>query len=254
MAGQDRLGRVFRRKQQIASHIEIDARGRPMRIALRQNARAVRYLLRLPADNSGPVITIPKGGTQAQAERFARAHVDWLLERLEQRPEFVAFEPGARIPLRGVEHRIVPTGKLRGLVKTGEDNGEPILLVPGDETQIPRKLANWLKAEAKRDLTEATRIYAERIDKKVAGLTIRDTKSRWGSCAHNGKLSFSWRLILAPPEILDYVAAHEVAHLREMNHSDRFWSLCEDLAPHTPGARKWLKENGNRLHGYGEPV
>ncbi|NVK34196.1 MAG: M48 family metallopeptidase [Rhodobacteraceae bacterium] len=243
---------LLRRKPDLPDAIEIDVQGAPLRIRLRMNARAVRYLLRLPADNSGPVMTIPNGGSAAQAKRFALQHVDWLLERLERRPEHVALMPGDYVPVRGVEHKIVMTGKLRGLVQVSEQDGEPVLLVPGDEVHVPRKVVNWLKSEAKRDLVAATQKHAPSIGKKVAGLSVRDTKSRWGSCAHNGRLSFSWRLILAPPDILDYVAAHEVAHLQEMNHSERFWRVCEKLAPQTPQARKWLKDNGARLHGYGQ--
>ncbi len=239
-----------RRKPVLPDHIEIETGETSLRIRLRADPRARRYLLRLPADYSGPVLTIPGGGDLARAERFARQHVGWLLERLEKRPDHTPLVPGDIVPLRGRDHRIAMTGKLRGLVEVNEAE-MPELLVPGAEDHIPRKLMTWLKAEAKADLATAAKHHAEQLGEQIAGLSIRDTRSRWGSCASNGKLSFSWRLILAPPEILDYVAAHEVAHLREMNHSARFWRLCEQLAPQTPEARKWLKENGARLHGYG---
>ena len=240
------------RKIPLPEHLELDAAGMPLRIRLRADSRARRYLLRLPADSSGPVLTVPRGGSLQTAERFARQHIDWLLERLEQRPDHVPFLPGNIIPLRGEDHRIVPTGKLRGLIKAANnEDGSGELHVPGETDHMPRKLTAWLKTQAKKDLTVATHHHAAVIGKTVKAISIRDTRSRWGSCAANGKLSFSWRLILAPPEILDYVAAHEVAHLREMNHSDRFWRLCEELAPHTRDARQWLKENGMRLHGFG---
>ncbi|OJJ09492.1 zinc metallopeptidase [Alphaproteobacteria bacterium AO1-B] len=247
------LGTKLRaRKPALPDHIEIDTGDAPVRIRLRANPRAQRYLLRLPADHSGPILTVPKGGDLQRAERFARQHIDWLLERLEGRPDHVALRPGDLVPLRGKEHLIVPTGQLRGLVSTGQAVcGTPALLVPGAEEHAPRKVTTWLKGQAKADLTECAEDHAAKIGKKIAAISVRDTKSRWGSCASNGRLSFSWRLILAPPDILDYVAAHEVAHLKEMNHSDRFWRLCEELAPQTPEARVWLKEHGVRLHGYG---
>ncbi|WP_428669358.1 M48 family metallopeptidase [Roseibium sp.] len=236
----------------LPEHIEIETETRAVRIRLKANPRAQRYLLKLPADRSGPILTVPKGGNLARAERFARQHIDWLIERLQDRPDHVAFQPGDIVPLRGEEHVIVPTGKLRGLVTVRQtEDGFPALFVPGAEDHMPRKVTAWLKEEARKDLTERTELHAGRIGRKIAALSIRDTRSRWGSCAHNGRLSFSWRLILAPPEILDYVAAHEVAHLQEMNHSARFWRLCEQLAPQTPTARVWLKENGSHLHGYG---
>lgn len=241
-----------RGKKTLPDHIEIQTDSRPVRIRLRANPRAQRYLLRLPADSSGPVLTVPKGGDLARAERFARQHIGWLVERLQDRPDHVVLGPGDLVPLRGVDHVILSTGRLRGLVSTGvNDISEPALLVPGADDHIPRKVISWLKQEARSDLEERSRHHAGRIGKKIAAISIRDTKSRWGSCASNGRLSFSWRLILAPPEILDYVAAHEVAHLKEMNHSARFWRLCEQLAPQTPTARVWLKENGLRLHGFG---
>ncbi|MBD8891515.1 M48 family metallopeptidase [Roseibium litorale] len=241
------------RRKALPDHIEIDADGTALRIRLRPNARAKRYLLRIPADHSGPVLTVPGGGDLARAERFVRQHVDWLLERLEKRGGRVGLIPGSIVPVRGEDHEIRSSGKLRGLVQQAKDpeTGEKILLVPGADDHVPRKVETWLKAAAKADLTAASFSHAQKIGAKINGLTIRDTKSRWGSCASNGKLSFSWRLILAPPDILDYVAAHEVAHLREMNHSARFWALCQQLAPQTPAARQWLKDNGLHLHGYG---
>ncbi|GAB4540193.1 MAG: SprT family zinc-dependent metalloprotease [Roseibium sp.] len=240
------------RKQPLPDHIEIDAGSRAVRIRLKANPRAQRYLLRLPADRSGPVLTVPRGGNLARAEHFARQHIDWLVARLEDRPDHVALLPGDIVPLRGEDHVIVPTGKLRGLVSAGStEGGFPALLVPGTEDHVPRKLTAWLKEQARVDLSQRAHLHAQTIGRKIAAISVRDTRSRWGSCAANGRLSFSWRLILAPPDILDYVAAHEVAHLREMNHSERFWRLCEELAPQTPDARLWLKENGRHLHGFG---
>ncbi|TYC54068.1 M48 family metallopeptidase [Rhodobacterales bacterium] len=239
-------------RNRIPDHIDIETDTGAVRIRLRVNPRANRYLLRLPADRSGPVLTVPKGGNLARAERFARQHIDWLVERLQDRADHVAFQLGDLVPLRGVDHRIVTTGRLRGLVSVGQtEDGEPALFVPGAEDHVPRKVTAWLKEEARKDLSERAGMHAKAIDRKIAAISIRDTKSRWGSCAANGRLSFSWRLVLAPPEILDYVAAHEVAHLKEMNHSDRFWRICEQLAPQTPSARHWLKQNGLHLHGYG---
>lgn len=244
---------LFRRsKTQLPDHIDIETDTKAVRIRLKPNPRAQRYLLRLPADHSGPVLTVPRGGNLTRAEHFARQHIDWLVERLQDRPEHVAFLPGDAVPLRGEHHIIVPTGKLRGLVSSGiSEGGVPALYVPGAEDHIPRKVTSWLKEQARKDLTLRANHHAGTIGKKIAAISIRDTKSRWGSCAANGRLSFSWRLILAPPDILDYVAAHEVAHLKEMNHSARFWRLCEELAPQTPTARVWLKENGLYLHGFG---
>jgi predicted metal-dependent hydrolase len=234
-------------------YLEFRANDTEIRIRLRPDPRARRYLLRVPPDFSGPVLTVPRGGNLKNAERFARQHIDWLLERLDTRPDFTALLPGNSVPLRGEDHLILATRRLRGLVTTGtDDNGRLTLQVPGEADHIPRKLTTWLKSQAREDLTRTAQGHADKIGKRISAISIRDTRSRWGSCTSKGRLSFSWRLILAPPEILDYVAAHEVAHLKEMNHSARFWAVCRELAPHTPGARQWLKEHGHTLHGYGE--
>ncbi len=239
-------------KSSAPDHIEIATDSAPIRIRLRTNPRARRYSLSVPAGKSGPVLTIPANGNVSRAEKFARQHISWLVARLDQRSGAVEFLPDEIVPLRGEDHRIVASGGVRGLVSALEiEGGLPELHVPGGSEHVPRKLTDWLKSQARADLTEAATRHAAKIDRKISAISIRDTRSRWGSCSSTGRLSFSWRLILAPAEILDYVAAHEVAHLREMNHSGRFWSLCTELAPQTPEARAWLKQNGTDLHRYG---
>jgi predicted metal-dependent hydrolase len=113
---------------------------------------------------------------------------------------------------------------------------------------LPRRVLDFLKKQAREDLSNAIDFHAERLGVKPKSISIRDSKTRWGSCSSNGTLSFSWRIILAPSDILDYLAAHEVAHLREMNHSPRFWKLVEDTCPHTKQSRAWLKAHGAILH------
>jgi predicted metal-dependent hydrolase len=153
---------------------------------------------------------------------------------------------GAVVMLRGVEHHIVSTGKIRGLVTHDEDL--KLLHVPGGANHMKRRLVDWLKAEAAHDLDVASTRYARAMDAEFRKLNVRDQKSRWGSCSSDGVLSYSWRLILAPSFVLDYVAAHEVAHLREMNHSTRFWRLVLKHCPDSRAAMAWLKRNGARLH------
>lgn len=240
-----------RKAPTLPDHIEAPLKDGSVPVRLKISPRAKRYLLRIPGDGRGPVLTLPPGGTLARATRFLDSHLGWLEERLGGRPERVELADGARVPLRGVLHRIERTDRLRGLVEVAAGDGEPVLNVPGAPDHTSRKMVAFLKAEARRDLDTAAAVHAGRLGVRIAAISVRDTKSRWGSCAANGRLSFSWRLILAPPDILDYVAAHEVAHHREMNHSSRFWKICEELAPQTPEARQWLKEHGADLHLYG---
>nr|WP_083202388.1 SprT family zinc-dependent metalloprotease [Stappia indica] len=252
--------RLRRQQPALPEAITLEIAGREQRILLRGNPQARRYILRVPSDGGAPVLTVPKGGSLATAREFALRQRGWLAGRLGERPEAVPFAEGGVIPLRGAAHRIVAAGGLRGLVRAEPapeqedeqaDNEVGRLLVPGAAEHIARKLTDWLKREARRDLERAVALHAAALGRTPTALTLRDTRSRWGSCTADGRLSFSWRLVLAPPSILDYVAAHEVAHLAEMNHGPRFWAHCRRLAPHTEEARDWLKREGGRLHLYG---
>ncbi|PLX38010.1 MAG: hypothetical protein C0606_07130 [Hyphomicrobiales bacterium] len=223
----------------------------PVTVRLNRDGRARRISLRLPTKGNEPVVTVPPKTSSAAALGFIERHRDWLAEKLAARPGLVPFADGAALPLRGVEHRIEHRAGRRGTVWTEAGEGGPLLCVAGGIDHLPRRLTDWLKKEARRDLEDAVAAHAERLGKQPARITLRDTTSRWGSCSARGHLSFSWRLVLAPPEILDYVAAHEVAHLAEMNHSKRFWAIVADLHPGTEKARKWLRRHGHALHAYG---
>ena len=183
--------------------------------------------------------------------KFLDAHQGWIEDRLARRAPHVDFADGAVIPLKGVPHVIRATGKMRGHVGlSATSETSPSILVPGLPDHLPRRLKNWLKAEARAAIDASLAGRADRLP-KITAVSIRDTTSRWGSCSATRRLSFSWRLILAPPDVLDYVAAHEAAHLVHMNHGPQFWALCEELAPQTRTARAWLKASGAGLHRVG---
>ena len=149
-------------------------------------------------------------------------------------------------------HRILHWSKLRGRTQAMLDAaGAPVIAVCGEPPHLARRITEFLQAAARRNLTAAVARHALRLGRPSPPITIRDTQSRWGSCSSGGRLNFSWRLILAPPQVLDYLAAHEVAHLREMNHSARFWRLVRELCPGTDEAEAWLKRHGNGLHRFG---
>ena len=230
-------------------------RDRTVAVTVRRSARAQRLILRL--DQTGTVtLVLPPGVREAEAQAFLTAHAGWLESRLAKVPEKLAFAPGTSVPSRGVEQ----TGRHRG---PGDSRGRrgvvwlettahgPELHIAGPVEHLPRRLTDWLKAEARRELAARSRLYAARLSRQIGRVTVRDTRSRWGSCSSKGDLSFCWRLILAPDFVIDYVVAHEAAHLVEMNQSVRFWRLVDQLEVDRQRAQRWLKTNGPRLHRYG---
>jgi predicted metal-dependent hydrolase len=232
--------------------ITVDFGGEVFPVRLRRHRQARRYTLRIQSATSEVVLTMPLRGSVRQASVFAQKHGAWIAARLERLPDAAPFAHGATVPLRGVEHRIVHRPGLRGTVWIeARDDSAPVLCVAGAEPHIPRRVRDFLKREAKADLEKASRLAAAALGVTVKRVSIRDQSSRWGSCSTTGMLSYSWRLILAPPFVLDYLAAHEVAHLVEMNHSRAFWRLVERICSHTSRAKAWLDANGTALHRYG---
>ena len=167
---------------------------------------------------------------RARARDFAQQHGGWIAARLKRLPEAAPFLHGVEVPLRGIPHRIVHRRGVRGTVWTEtDDRGQRLICVAGEPPHLDRRIGDFLKREARRDLEAAASRYAAKLGIAVKRISIRDQSSRWGSCSNTGVLSFSWRLILAPGFVLDYLAAHEVAHLKELNHSPRFWRLVGKL-------------------------
>lgn len=227
----------------------IDVGGQTLPLAIRENPRATRITLRIEPGGRALKMTVPRGLQHHDIDAFLARHEAWLEERVSRLAEKVSsLQPGERIAIRGVLHRIEHTGKVRGLTEAASVDGEAVLRVSGLPEHIGRRIADYLKREARRDLEARVAVHTARVGRAAKSLTLKDTRSRWGSCTQAGALSFSWRIVMAPPDVLDYLAAHEVAHLKEMNHGPRFWALCEKLCPATPAARVWLKENGTLLH------
>src|SRR5439155_554157 len=184
------------------------------------------------------VLTMPPPGSVKEARVFAQKHGAWIAARLKRLPAAVPFAPGTELPLRGVPHRIVHRGGERGTVWTELDaHGAPLLCVAGEAPHVARRMGDFLRRAARRDLDAASRRHAAALGVVVKRIAVRDQSSRWGSCSNSGVLSFSWRLIFAPPFVLDYLAAHEVAHLVELNHSPRFWRLVAKLSADTERAK-----------------
>ncbi len=226
--------------------IEIDGVDLPVRIV--ENDRAKRLTLRIVPGGEALKITVPGHVDDWEIDAFLERNRNWAAARLARLPQRTALGEGAVIPFRGVDHRVTSTGKLRGVVEAMEVAGEPIIRVPGDEGAIGRKCLAYLKRQARTDLDLAVAQHASKIDIRPKSLRITDSTSRWGSCSSTRTLSFSWRIIMAPSPVLNYLAAHEVAHLIEMNHSNRFWALTRELCPDMDAQKSWLRVNGAKLH------
>jgi predicted metal-dependent hydrolase len=245
------LRALFTRSQPVVSEIEIAFDGASYRVGVKRHRQARRYTLRIQATRREVLLTIPPRGNLREAKAFAEKHGAWIAARLKRLPEAAPFTHGAVVPLRGVTHRIAHRPGARGTVWIEADDTEPALGVAGDAPHVGRRVTDYLKKQARHDLDVASRRHAAALGVNVVRVSVRDTTSRWGSCSSSGRLSYSWRLILAPPFVLDYLAAHEVAHLVEMNHSPRFWRVVRSICPEMERAKAWIDAHGADLHRYG---
>ncbi len=217
-------------------------------VAVRVSRRARRIGLRIDETERVVLLVLPPGTPLRHGLRFLAAQRGWVMTHLAALPQRAPFVEGAVVPVLGVPHRISralnPTAPAVAIA-----DGE--ICVSGAPDRLARRVRDHLIAMARAELTRRAPIFAARIGHKVRRVGVRDPASRWGSCSASGTLSFSWRLILAPESVLDYVVAHEVAHLAEMNHGPRFWRLVEALAPGCAAPRAWLKRHRSRLLSYG---
>jgi hypothetical protein len=221
-------------------------------VEVRRHPTARRVTLRVLRTRRAVIVTLPVHCDLAEAGSFVAKNIDWVRERLCMQPTGVPFAHGAAIPLRGTGHLLEFRGcGVRSITVTAEATGVPRIVVGGDAAGAPRRLLGWLADQAGRDIDQRVCFHAARLGLRPKRIAIRDQSTRWGSCSTTGVLSFSWRLVLAPPFVLDYVAAHEVAHLKEMNHGPRFWTLVRATCGDMDAAKRWLKQSGNDLHRYG---
>jgi predicted metal-dependent hydrolase len=222
-------------------------------VRIRRGANARRFTLRVRPAKRDVLLSIPTTVSRTRAISFLEVNICWIHEKLSGLPPFVNLIPGSNIPIRGVYHRIVHVPETRGtawIEQTGEKDNH-ILYVAGRIEHSKRRIKNFLIELARAELTRSVDHYCKELGEALPRITLRDTSSRWGSCSINGGLSFSWRLIFAPPMVLDYLAAHEVAHLLEPNHSKKFWKNVTKICSHVDEAERWLRDHGANLHSYG---
>ncbi|MEM9784549.1 MAG: SprT family zinc-dependent metalloprotease [Pseudomonadota bacterium] len=214
-------------------------------VSVRVNRRARRFTLRLSADGRGAVLTVPPEVPMPAARHFVESHRGWLASALARQPEIVALDDGVSLPVDGkpVVIRLDPRA-----TRTPRLSRDALSMAPGPD--VGRRLTAFLKARARDQMAPAVHRCAEQLGKRCTAIAFRDTRSRWGSCSSSGRVGLSWRLTMAPPEIQAYVAAHEAAHLVEMNHSPRYWAVLSSLMPDYEVHRTWLRREGKRLHAY----
>lgn len=224
------------------------ADGEPIELACRVNRRARNIALKVDNTTGQAVLVLPSKRALNAGLRFAETQVDWLRRHLATVAAQQPFADGATLPFDGRLLRIAATPGRRRELLAGDvlhvpDEADPVLLA--------MRVKRWLRLRAAERLRERVAAHAAALGVSHGRVSVRDQRTRWGSCTHAGALAFSWRLILAPPQVLDYVCAHEVAHIVEMNHSPAFWRLVARLVPGYARHRDWLRDHGQRLHRYG---
>ncbi len=216
-------------------------------LLVRRHPRARVASLRISADGAGVIVVLPARKRLQDAVAVARHHAEWIRDHLQTLPEHVPFVNGAVLPVHGRQCVVRHIGAHRPGVKETEER----LVVGGAAEDVSRHIEAWLRGEARRVLSELISAKAGQVGRLPTRISVRDTRSRWGSCSSAGALSFSWRLILAPPEVLDYVVAHEMAHLTHPGHGPEFWLTVARLTDHMDAGRAWLRRHGRELFRYG---
>ena len=225
--------------------LHLDHRAVPLTV--RRHPRARRIILRLAAEGDGAVVTIPERVSFEDGVALARNHAGWILRRLAAIPPRVPFVDGAVLPFLGHDHRL--RHHPRTFPAVLREGGE--IIVAGRVEDLPRRVGDWLRRQGRVEIGARVGDKAATLGRAHGRITVRDTRSRWGSCSAAGNLSFSWRLVMAPADVLDYVVAHEVAHLAHRDHGRDFWRAVAGLTEDVDAGRAWLRRHGRGLHRYG---
>ena len=242
-----RRGKATRKTALLVRRELLKIDGRPVDVTIRLNPRARRLIVKVHPSTGEVSVVAPSQRSLDRALEFARGEQAWIARQLAHVPKPVTLMPGAVVPLRGREHVIHQCDEGPAPVWVGEDN---VIRVTGRKEHAPRRLLDFFKREARRTLEAKTLEFATRLGTQPKRISVRDTASRWGSCSVARTISYSWRLIFAPAFVLDYVVAHEVAHLKEMNHGPRFWKLVHELVDDVKRPQAWLRKHGVSLHRY----
>ena len=214
-------------------------------VKVRKSLTAKKLVLRIDEKNHCPVLSVPKYCLKKQALNFLKENEDWIINMLAKLPVKKDFAKGDEICFFGEKYTIIYDANHKGTCFE-----EKKLIVGGDEVFLHRRVKDFLKSKAVDKLAEISLIAAKKIGAKIASVSIKDTKSRWGSCSTKGNINYNWRIVLAPLNVIEYLVCHEVCHLIHLNHSADFWKEVEGICPDYKDCRKWLKIKGKDLYKY----
>ncbi len=229
--------------------------GKSVPVKVRLNPRARGLIVKVHRSTGEVAVIAPSQRSVPRALDFARQEGVWIADHLSRVPERIHFQPGETILFKGTPHVIRLSSEQRGAVWLDPDSERPTIRVAGQREHTARRVEDWLKKQARTYITRRVTALTAELGVTATRITVRDAASRWGSCSTSGTISLSWRLIMAPNSVLNYVCAHEVAHLKQMNHGQRFWRLVERLTGQgeAAAAQEWLRVNGAELHRYSVP-
>lgn len=231
------------------ARIDFRLTDRDIEIALRRSARARRISLRVSPRSGALELVLPRRASLSTALAFASKQAGWIERRAQKLVPPKRLLPGMTLPLGGLEHVVEHQRAVRGV---SIDEACRRIVIGGDIAHAPRRLRDFLARHARAAIAPLAHDKAASIGKRIGRISVRDSRTRWGSCSSGGNLSFTWRLALTPDFVVDYLAAHEVAHLAEMNHGPRFWKLCQQLtAGDMERARAWIRANGAQILAFG---
>ena len=214
-------------------------------IEIRHSARAKRLSLRANAKKAVVELVVPPRTLQFSINRFLKRHHDWIAEKQAAFPQKTIITDGAQVMFQGDYKTLSITAHTKRTTSIHVLNDTIAITSP--RADPAQNFKRWLIKQATDAITPLAQQKAGMIGKTISKIDMRDTSSRWGSCSSDSRLMFSWRLIMAPHYVLDYVVGHEVAHLQHMNHSNDFWELCYSLCERPDESRAWLNRHGNEL-------
>tara|TARA_Y100001970_G_C14049832_1_gene758335 strand:- start:364 stop:1062 length:699 start_codon:yes stop_codon:yes gene_type:complete len=225
----------------------IDLQNRFYKISIKKNKRAKRIILKVSNIDRKISITLPKYESEKRGLNFLFKNQEWVLKQLNSIPKKIPFKNFSKIPYMGKMHKIIHISRNGNLIYIYKDQ----IIFFGKKDDLSKNIKKWLFDKAKNEIIKLANSKVVLLEKNFNKIYIKDLKSSWGTCGHNGNLSFSWRLILAPRHVMEYIVVHELCHLVELNHSKEFWKLVTTIFPHRNHSQNWLKLNGTNLHSIG---